>query len=223
MDLLEAIRKEVLKQKEEEALNFFSTVSDFREFITTAKPATDVSVTVKMTYWMSEWVNGDHGTRVTLIDANQRAFFDSTVEALGELTVVKRKPYIAQIMVWDDKANKGVSGFGSKPGMMFRPGAVYVFHQVDGVGFYADIAKGSVQFEVGNAEKIVEVAASIAKRKVSRAVGKKKAKAKTQHVATSLTSEPEEEGEGDVVMEADNNEPDDAGGVRTRSNIPTPP
>ncbi|KAG2763345.1 hypothetical protein Pcac1_g24883 [Phytophthora cactorum] len=119
MDLLEAICKEVLKQKEEEALNFFSTVSDFREFITTAKPATDVSVTVKMTYWMSEWVNGDHGTRVTLIDANQRAFFDSTVEALGELTVVKRKPYIAQIMVWDDKANKGVSGFGSKPGMMF--------------------------------------------------------------------------------------------------------
>ncbi|KAG2762515.1 hypothetical protein PC129_g14683 [Phytophthora cactorum] len=101
MDLLEAIRKEVLKQKEEESLNFFSTVGDFREFITTAKPATDVSVTVKMTCWMSERVNGDHGIRVTLIDANQRAFFDSTVEALGELTVVKRKPHITQIMVWD--------------------------------------------------------------------------------------------------------------------------
>ncbi|KAG2830471.1 hypothetical protein PC112_g7660 [Phytophthora cactorum] len=157
MDLLEAIRKEVLKQKEEESLNFFSTVGDFREFITTAKPATDVSVTVKMTCWMSERVNGDHGIRVTLIDANQRAFFDSTVEALGELT-----------------ANKEVSGFGSKSGMVFRSGAVYVFHQVDGVGFYADIAKGSVQFEVGNAEKIVEDAAPIAKRKVPRAAGKKK-------------------------------------------------
>ncbi|KAF1787530.1 hypothetical protein GQ600_323 [Phytophthora cactorum] len=143
MDLLEAIRKEVLKQKEEEALNFFSTVGDFCEFITTANTATDVSVTVKMTCWMSERVNGDHGTRVTLIDANQRAFFNLTVEALGELTVVKRKPYIAQIMVWDAKANKGVSGFGSKPGMVFRPGAVYVFLQVDGVGFYADIAKGA--------------------------------------------------------------------------------
>ncbi|RAW20431.1 hypothetical protein PC110_g23127 [Phytophthora cactorum] len=126
-------------------------------------------------------------------------------------------------MVWDAKANKGVSGFGSKPGMVFRPGAVYVFLQVDGVGFYADIAKGSVQFEVGNAEKIVEVAAPIAKRKAPRVASKKKAMAKTQHVATSLTSEPEKEGEGDIVIEADNNEPDAAGGARTRSNIPTPP
>ncbi|KAF1784428.1 hypothetical protein GQ600_21263 [Phytophthora cactorum] len=173
MDLLEAIRKEVLKQKEEEALNFFST------FITTAnrygceRHGQDDVLDVG-------GVNGDHGTRVTLIDANQ---------PLGELTVVKRKPYIAQIMVWDAKANKGQAGHG------VSSGAVYVFHQVDGVGFYADIAKGSVQFE-SEMRKIVEVAAPIAKRKPTWAARRKPGQDTARGDKPDL--EPEKEGEGDL-------------------------
>ncbi|KAL3673111.1 hypothetical protein V7S43_002406 [Phytophthora oleae] len=126
MDLLEAIRKEILRQKEEESLNFFTSVAAFRDFIATTNPTPDVSVTVKMTCLDSEQVNGDHGTRVTVIDANQRVFFEQTAEAVGELTTVKRKPYIAQITVWDAKG-KPRNVFSGKPYMTFRRGAVYEF------------------------------------------------------------------------------------------------
>uniref|UniRef100_H3GLB6 Uncharacterized protein n=1 Tax=Phytophthora ramorum TaxID=164328 RepID=H3GLB6_PHYRM len=47
MDLLDTIRHDVLKQKEEEAVNYFTRVSDFREFVMT-QLASDVSVTIKM-------------------------------------------------------------------------------------------------------------------------------------------------------------------------------
>ncbi|KAE9163347.1 hypothetical protein PF005_g30488 [Phytophthora fragariae] len=222
MDLLDAIRRDVLKQKEEEAMNYFSTVADFREFIMAAKSTPDVSVTVKMTCWTSERINGDHGTRVTLIDANQHAFYEATVESLNELTSVKRKPYIAQITVWDVKANKAARGVSGKPFMLFRPGAVYVFRQVDGVAFYADIPKGSVQFERGNDDKIVEVVAPVLKRKAPCAAAKKNAKAKTHELGTGMSSDPDDD-EGDIVMDTECKESEDDVGVRTRSNTSAPP
>ncbi|KAE9280668.1 hypothetical protein PF008_g28082 [Phytophthora fragariae] len=198
MDLLDAICRDVLKQKEEETMNYFSTVADFREFIMAAKPTPDVSVTVKMTCWTSERINGDHGTRVTLIDANQHAFYEATVESLNELTSVKRKPYIAQITVWEAKANKAARAF------------------------YADIPKGSVQFERGNNDKIVEVAAPVLKRKAPCAAAKKNAKAKSHELGTGMSSDPDDD-EGDIVMDTECKESEDDVGVRTRSNTSAPP
>ncbi|KAE8966072.1 hypothetical protein PR002_g28481 [Phytophthora rubi] len=47
MDLLFAIQDDVLKQKEQEAVNYFSHVQELREFIMTARPARDVVATPK--------------------------------------------------------------------------------------------------------------------------------------------------------------------------------
>ncbi|KAE9253549.1 hypothetical protein PF002_g3286 [Phytophthora fragariae] len=47
MDLLAAIQSEVLRQKEEEAVNLFSWVVDFRDFILNTRPADDVLVALK--------------------------------------------------------------------------------------------------------------------------------------------------------------------------------
>ncbi|OWY98458.1 hypothetical protein PHMEG_00030774 [Phytophthora megakarya] len=131
-------------------------------------------------------LNGDHGTRVTVIDVNKRVFFEEKVEALAELTTVKRKPYIAQITVWDGKG-KPTTAFGGKPYMTFRRGAVYEFRQVDGVGFVFDIAKGSVQYDRGNGDKIIETTEPIGKRKAPCDMTTKNAKAKRQ--SPSLSSE----------------------------------
>ncbi|EEY59627.1 uncharacterized protein PITG_12208 [Phytophthora infestans T30-4] len=114
MNLLEAIKNDVLKQKEEETLNQFSTVAEFREFILASHPTAD-----------------------------------PTANALADLTPLKRKPYLVQVT--------------------FEPGAVYKFSHADGVGFYADIAKGSVQYELGNKYKIFEVEPPLKKRKVALA------------------------------------------------------
>ncbi|KAG2883682.1 hypothetical protein PC129_g14629 [Phytophthora cactorum] len=59
-----------------------------------------------MTSLMAERLNGDHGTGVTAMDTNQRALYGATAEALNELTVVKQKPYIAQITVWDPRQTR---------------------------------------------------------------------------------------------------------------------
>ncbi|KAE8952399.1 hypothetical protein PR001_g33311 [Phytophthora rubi] len=98
MDLLFAIQDDVLKQKEQEAVNYFSHVQELREFIMTARPARDVVATLKRN-----------------ID--------------------------------------------------FRPGAVYVLHQVDYLGFHDGIANGTIHYEVNNAYKIREVSPPLSKLK----------------------------------------------------------
>ncbi|KAG6612446.1 NADH-cytochrome b5 reductase [Phytophthora cinnamomi] len=153
MELLKAIQNDVQKQREEAEVNLYSCVADFREFISATEPAADVSVTLKLCCLSSERVIGGRGTRVTGIDASQRSVFELTANALHDLTPLKRKPYLVQVTVWDAKPKKGSYG---KSNMESRPGAVYTFHQVDGVGFYADIAKGSVQYERDNTIKIYE-------------------------------------------------------------------
>ncbi|KAE9132394.1 hypothetical protein PF007_g3719 [Phytophthora fragariae] len=57
--------------------------------------------------------------------------------------------------------NQGSSG---KANIEFHPDAVYKFRQVDGVGYYADIAKGSVQYD--NTDKVVELEPPLKKRKL---------------------------------------------------------
>uniref|UniRef100_H3H3S4 Uncharacterized protein n=1 Tax=Phytophthora ramorum TaxID=164328 RepID=H3H3S4_PHYRM len=170
MDLLNAIQDEVLKQKEEEAHNIFSRVADLREFITTANPAPDVTVTLKLCCLSAERLMGNRGTHGTAIDAIQKTEFEPTANVLADLTPLKRKPFIAQ-----------VTGKGN---LEFHPGSVYTFRNVDGVGFYTDIAKGSVQYERDLSDKVFEAEPPLKKRKTTREVPKKNGKAKLQ--ASSL-------------------------------------
>ncbi|KAG3099247.1 hypothetical protein PI124_g18973 [Phytophthora idaei] len=86
--------------------------------------------------------------------------------------------------------------------MLFRPGAVYGFRQVDGVGFYADIVKRRVQYGRGNTAKIFEVTGSLLKRKGIRATGQKKTKAKPQYPSTNVGSEADADEQG-VVMKSE--------------------
>ncbi|KAG6941609.1 hypothetical protein JG688_00018578, partial [Phytophthora aleatoria] len=72
--------------------------------------------------------------------------FEEVREALNELNSVNRKPFIAQVTVWDSKKKVGSPKTGR---MHFRVGAVYEFKQVHSVGYFSDIAKGSVQLEDG--------------------------------------------------------------------------
>ncbi|KAF1787710.1 hypothetical protein GQ600_14311 [Phytophthora cactorum] len=134
---------------------------------------------------MAERLNGDHGTGVTAMDTNQRGLYGATAEALNELTT-----------------NQGSKGPGGTPYMLLRPGAVYGFRQVDGVGFYADIVKRRVQYGRGNTANIFEVTRSPLKRKGIRATGQKKTKAKPQCPSTNVGSEADADKQG-VVMKSE--------------------
>ncbi|KAE8982285.1 hypothetical protein PR003_g25136 [Phytophthora rubi] len=218
MDLLDVIQNEVLKQKEEEALNNFSRVSDFRGFISESRPDPDVSVTLKLCCLSAERLKGGHGTRFTGVDASQRAEFEPTSNALADLTPLKRKPYIAQVTVWDAKTKKGSF---SKTNIEFQPGAVYVFRQVDGVGFYADIAKGNVQYERDTPDKVFEQEPPLKKRKLDRVPSKNPGKSKAQVVATGKRPAGVEEIGDDILMATEEKEaePRDLGSTRSmRSN-----
>jgi hypothetical protein len=185
-------------------VNFFSTVNDLREFITAAQPAPDVNITIKMCCLTSERLSGDNGTRVTLIDAGQRGLFEATYEGLMELTSGKRKPYIAQVTVWDAKGKKG---YASKANMLFRPGSLYEFRQVDGVVFCADIPSGRVQYDRDATDKISELLPPPNKRKSPReSPAKKKGKNKPREVSMNIDGE----GAIDVDVTGFSNEADPA-------------
>ncbi|KAG2824516.1 hypothetical protein PC119_g26388 [Phytophthora cactorum] len=141
MDLLNTIQNDVMKQKEEEAQNIFERVADVRGFISETRLEPDTSVTIKLCCISAERLNGGYGTRFTGIDASQETVFASTFNALADLTPLQKKPYIAELRL-------------------------YVFRKVDGVGFYADIAKGNVQYEGGGSGKVFELELPIKKQKV---------------------------------------------------------
>ncbi|KAE9362201.1 hypothetical protein PF008_g293 [Phytophthora fragariae] len=132
MDLLAAIQSEVLRQKEEEAVNLFSWVVDFRDFILNTRPADDVLVALKC-----------------------------AVSTRNDFKTAKRKPFIAQIMVWDAKPDRSSAGRSS---IEFRPGTVYKFHQVELVGIYDGVAQGSVQLDEKHAFKVRQVGAHLKTR-----------------------------------------------------------
>ncbi|KAE9050407.1 hypothetical protein PR001_g2402 [Phytophthora rubi] len=158
MDLLAAIQSEVLRQKEEEAVNLFSWVVDFRDFILNTRPADDVLVALKCCLDSERFQDGQ-GTCVTVIDRS--ALFELTAHALSKLTPSKRKPFIAQIMVWDAKPDRSSAGRSS---IEFRPGTVYKFHQVELVGIYDGVAQGSVQLDEKHAFKVRQVGAHLKTR-----------------------------------------------------------
>ncbi|KAL3663635.1 hypothetical protein V7S43_011521 [Phytophthora oleae] len=198
--LLDAIRKDVLKQREEEAVNYFTKVA-------ATKPAPDVNVFAKFCCLTAERLKSDNGTRVTAIDHDQHGIFDQTVEALNDLTPSKRKIYIAHFTIWDGKSKTGSARIRN---VDFRPGAVYEFRQIDGVGFYADIPMSRLQFEVGSGN-ISEMLPPMLKRKASQALGKKKAKVPEPELSKS----PEDE--DDVLMDSESKMEEQNVGPRTRS------
>ncbi|KAE9135117.1 hypothetical protein PF006_g14681 [Phytophthora fragariae] len=162
----------------------------------------------------SERLRANNGTRVTVIDASQHGVFDSTQEALHDLTAGKHKT----------------------PNLVFHPGALYEFRQIDGVGFYADTPIGRVQFEADNV-KIVELLPPSNKRKAAHGSFKKNAKAKGKAKAKEPTSgqdtepddepeddEPEDDGadggDDDVSMDSETKMEEAVVAARTRSNNP---
>ncbi|KAE9352939.1 hypothetical protein PF008_g5245 [Phytophthora fragariae] len=150
MDLLFAIQDDVLKQKEQEAVNYFSHVQELREIIMTTRPARDVVATLKVRCISAERLNGCRGNRVTGIDSMGCVDWERRVRELRD---------IVAITVWDDS-----TAFRQR-NIDFRPGAVYVLHQVDYLGFHDGIANGTVHYEVNNAYKIREVSPPLSKLK----------------------------------------------------------
>nr|KAE8934604.1 hypothetical protein PF009_g15421 [Phytophthora fragariae] len=150
MDLLLAIQDDVLKQKEQEAVNYFSHVQELREFIMPTRPARDVVATLKVRCISAERLNGCRGNRVTGIDSMGCVDWERRVRELRDIVV---------ITVWDDS-----TAFRQR-NIDFRPGAVYVLHQVEYLGFLDRIANGTVHYEVNNACKIREVSPPLSKLK----------------------------------------------------------
>jgi hypothetical protein len=68
MEPLTTIRKTVLEEMNQDAVNIFSTVTDLRAFICATRPASSVVVTVKLCCLVSERLAGCCGTRVTCTD-----------------------------------------------------------------------------------------------------------------------------------------------------------
>eukprot|EP00644_Phytophthora_capsici_P006927 jgi/Phyca11/103457/e_gw1.8.322.1 len=126
MDFLDSIRGAVLRQKEEEAANLFSSVRDFREFITRTRPAVDICVPLRMCCLHVERLKGTNATRVVLVDGRRCVEVNTALNAVD--------------------------------------GSMYVLHQVEYVGLYDGIAKGSIQYEYGNLDKIREIAPPLKKR-----------------------------------------------------------
>ncbi|KAG6948606.1 hypothetical protein JG688_00015017 [Phytophthora aleatoria] len=164
MELIDNLRNAVLQQREQEVTNFFTNVNELREFISAREPAAGVNITAKMCCYNCKRLSADTGSRITL-------------------------PFIAQVTVWDSKKKVGSPKTGR---MNFRVGAVYEFKQVHSVGYFSDIAKGSVQLEDVASDRVVERLAPVLKRKAGLEPSGRhpKARALLQH------DESEEQKEG---------------------------
>ncbi|KAG1685496.1 hypothetical protein DVH05_008326 [Phytophthora capsici] len=105
---------------------------------------------------------------------------DEVQEALSGLNSVNRKPFIAQITVWDSKKKIGSPTAGR---MHFRVSAVDEFKQVHSVGYFSDMAKGRVQLREGAPNRVEETSAPLLKRKIGQGVSGRhpKSRALLQH------------------------------------------
>jgi hypothetical protein len=117
----------------------------------------------------------------------------------------------SQVTVWDAKPKKGTYG---KPNIDFQPGAVYKFRYVDGVGFYADIAKGNVPYDRENKHKISESESPFKKRKVQHETTLKSAKPNAQTSKVSSAIQPIDD---DVAMASEEKKEDAHKPITTRS------
>eukprot|EP00644_Phytophthora_capsici_P017770 jgi/Phyca11/128936/e_gw1.80.21.1 len=140
--------------------------------------------------------------------------FEPTANALADLTPLKRKQFIAQVTVWDAKPKKGSFG---KSNIDFHPGSVYTFRNVDGVGFYAEVAKGSVQYERDVNNKVFEAEAPVKKRKTARDLPKKNGKAKLQTAALNKSCDVDDLFGDDIEMAVESKEGGPRETVTTRS------
>ncbi|ETP54834.1 hypothetical protein, variant [Phytophthora nicotianae P10297] len=161
MNLLDSIRRAVLKQLEEEAVNLFSSVRDFREFITTTCPTVDVCVTLKMCCVHVERLEGTNATRVVLVDGRKCVEVNAALDIARGCVDYLDKHDVVQVTVWDSKRSDAFAGDSI---IVFHVGGMYIFHHVEYVGLYGDVAKGSVQFEHGNLDKVRELAPPLKKR-----------------------------------------------------------
>ncbi|KAG3199774.1 hypothetical protein PC128_g5048 [Phytophthora cactorum] len=206
-DLVDRIRAAVLRQQEEAVHNYFTRVDDMHDFLTDHAPSPGVEITVKMVCLASERLTGNNGTRVTLIDYLSHGNFESLSSDLSELKAINRKPFVAQVTVWDAKKRIGSPRLNPT---QFRPGTVYEFKQVHNVGFYAEVPKGSVQMEECVAGRVIQKAPPTLKRKGEHVPSGRKGKARA--LAFHVT---EEEKDGEL----------DAGGAsitpRTRGTVAT--
>ncbi|KAG1711667.1 hypothetical protein DVH05_008914 [Phytophthora capsici] len=157
MELLTKLHNTVLEMMEQDALNTFSTVADFRAYIETTRPASDVIVTLKLCCLSSERLAGCRGTRVTCIDKRKCIGFYETAESMGALDIPAFRARIAQVVVWDDIK----PSTRQKPCIEFKPGAVYEFQRMEYVGLYDDVVSGTVQYDNENHDKIREIAPPI--------------------------------------------------------------
>ncbi|OWZ02197.1 hypothetical protein PHMEG_00026282 [Phytophthora megakarya] len=119
-----------------------------------------------MCCYTSERLAADNATHVTLVDSMAHGLFDDVQETLSELNTVNRKPFIAQITVWDAKKKAGSPRAAR---VNFSVGAVYEFRQVHNIGYCSDIAKGNVQLEGPASDRIIEVHPPALKRKGEQA------------------------------------------------------
>lgn len=195
---MDRIHNAVLRQREEEATNFFSNPDDLREFIAARAPSAGVNITVKMCCFSAERLSADNGVRVTLISSTFHGVFEAIQKDLDELNSINRKPFLVQITVWDGKRKTGSPRTAR---MLFRQGAVYEFKQVHGVGFYSDIPKGSVQLDDAAPGRITERQPPLLKRKLSMETSGRHPKAR----ALDLRDEEMKDGDscdGDATLNA---------------------
>ncbi|ETL84080.1 hypothetical protein L917_16044 [Phytophthora nicotianae] len=105
----------------------------------------------RITYAAASWGpwSSRHCCRRHRVDWEHIAALLRTPEPL------KREPHVAEIIVWD--ANTTPDPFARR-NIDFRPGAVYVFHEVERLGNFDGRAGGAVQYDVDDANKIREIA-----------------------------------------------------------------
>ncbi|KAE8897787.1 hypothetical protein PF003_g18422 [Phytophthora fragariae] len=139
MQLIDNLRSAVLQQREDEVSNFFSDVSDLREFISAREPGAGVNITVKMCCYNAERLSADNGSRITLVNSSAHGTFEEVQEALNELNSVNRKPFIAQVTVWDSKKKFGSPKSGPHPIPCRR--LCTSSNKYTAVGYFSDIAK----------------------------------------------------------------------------------
>ncbi|ETP35125.1 hypothetical protein F442_16634 [Phytophthora nicotianae P10297] len=89
------------------------------------------------------------------IRRRHRVDWEHIAALLRTLEPLKREPHVAEIIVWD--ANTTPDPFARR-NIDFRPGAVYVFHEVERLGNFDGRAGGAVQYDVDDANKIREIA-----------------------------------------------------------------
>ncbi|KAG6956948.1 hypothetical protein JG688_00011192 [Phytophthora aleatoria] len=88
---------------EEEAVDFFSRVSDYCEFVSGTRPSSNMCGTLKLCCLSSERRDGARANRFTGIDVFKRAEL-KRADGLD----ADWKPEVTQVMVWDDTPMTGV-------------------------------------------------------------------------------------------------------------------